>query len=56
MFKIILKIIEEYEYIQYIKNMEICNRCGNIWDGYAQCLCYNYLSSDDEENNYDKKE
>ena len=19
-----------------------CNICGNIWDGYAQCLCGNY--------------
>ena len=20
-----------------------CNYCGNIWDGYAQCTCYNEL-------------
>ena len=19
-----------------------CNNCGNIWDGYAQCLCWQY--------------
>ena len=48
--EIIHKIIEEYEYMYYIKDMEVCNRCGNIWDGYAQCLCLNYLSSDNEED------
>ncbi len=21
-----------------------CNDCGNIWDGNAQCNCYNYLN------------
>ncbi len=21
-----------------------CNECGNIWDGNAQCNCYNYLN------------
>lgn len=24
-------------------NMIICNECGNIWDGMAQCDCYLYM-------------
>lgn len=22
--------------------MEQCDNCGNIWDGYAQCNCWQY--------------
>lgn len=49
--EIIHKIIEEYEYMYYIKDMEVCYRCGNIWDGNAQCLCFYYFSSDEENDN-----
>lgn len=30
--------------------LEQCENCGNIWDGYAQCNCWqmNYYESDDE--------
>ena len=25
-----------------LENLEKCDNCGNIWDGYAQCNCYLY--------------
>jgi hypothetical protein len=37
----ILLTLHNYSY-----NYELikCNDCGNIWDGNAQCNCYNYLN------------
>jgi hypothetical protein len=31
--------------------LEQCENCGNIWDGYAQCNCwqYNYHEEFEEE-------
>jgi hypothetical protein len=28
--------------------MEQCNNCGNIWDGYAQCNCWQMNYESDE--------
>ena len=43
--EIIIKILEDFEYIYWMKDMVQCDRCGHIWDGYAQCVC---LYSDSE--------
>ena len=24
----------------YLEGLTCCDNCGNIWDGYAQCTCY----------------
>ena len=24
----------------YLEGLTCCGNCGNIWDGYAQCTCY----------------
>jgi hypothetical protein len=26
--------------------MEQCENCGNIWDGYAQCNCWQWLDAE----------
>jgi hypothetical protein len=26
--------------------MEQCDNCGNIWDGYAQCNCWQWLDAE----------
>jgi hypothetical protein len=33
-----------------------CENCGNIWDGYAQCHCWQWdypLPEEDSESGYD---
>lgn len=30
--------------------MEQCDNCGNIWDGYAQCNCWQYNWYEEEAN------
>ena len=31
-------IIDIKENMEFMDNMVTCERCGNIWDGYAQCF------------------
>jgi hypothetical protein len=38
------------------EQMMQCENCGNIWDGYAQCHCWQWdypLPEEDSESGYD---
>ena len=39
--------------------LEQCENCGNIWDGYAQCNCwqigYDDVDYDNDESGYDSE-
>jgi len=30
------------------EQMMQCNACGNVWDGFAQCNCWQWIDDDDE--------
>jgi len=38
-----LKIADTPIYRVFAEGLSLCDYCGNIWDGCAQCLCYNDL-------------
>ena len=33
--------------------MEQCENCGNIWDGYAQCNCWQMNYDESDESGYE---
>ena len=35
--------------------MEQCANCGNIWDGYAQCNCWQMDYYESDESGYDSE-
>ena len=37
------------------EQMMECDNCGNIWDGYAQCNCWqwNEAEAEDSDSGYD---
>lgn len=30
------------------EQMMQCNACGNVWDGFAQCNCWQWMDDDNE--------
>ena len=47
----------EYEHIN-TQDLITCGNCGNVWDGYAQCNCYqiNFYDSQTDPNSSDEQE
>ena len=42
---------DEDKYLKsYTQNLVTCGNCGNVWDGYTQCNCYQLPCYSIEEN------
>jgi hypothetical protein len=40
-FRVVNKVIyDNNEHYDVPDDLIQCNNCGNVWDGFAQCLCY----------------
>ena len=47
----------EYDHIN-TQDLITCGNCGNIWDGYAQCKCYqiNFYDSESDSDSSNEQE
>ena len=50
----IMEIKEEMEYMDEVEEMVTCERCGRVWDGYAQCFpCIDSDSEYESDSGFD---